>query len=196
MPETFLDAGDCAEHWLAFQYLTGELNPQEASDFEARLSTDLRLQIALADSVLLTTGLVETQKPCPSPRMLRRRSAGIRFWSGAVTLAALCLLGVGQLLQLLQPASIAERSMAQGFDDRSAADAAKMLALWSQLDDQMDVKSTVTAADVSPIDDPVDDDFGGDDEASDLEVPDWMLAAVLKEELHREDADLVGEEQL
>lgn len=181
---------DPADHWLAYRYLTGELSDDEAAACEARLKSDLSLQVALAECVELTSGLARLSRP-PAVVSASRRVAGLRESSSGVSgragvwaAAVVVLLAAGLLLTSasLTPQHVArhEGGNAQVLDPSS------VLAMWSELGD--DSHSSADRGErVEKF-----DSFSEEE----LDIPDWMLLAVLEESDEGDDAEPLQGHQL
>jgi hypothetical protein len=177
---------DSADHWLAYRYLTGELSDDEAAACEARLAGDLSLQVALAECVELTSGLARLSRT-PAVTAASRHTVGLPALSGRPGVwaaAAVVLLAAGLLLTTasLTPHHVArhEGGEAQVFD------ASSVLAMWSELGD--DNHSSVDRGERTEKFDPFDEE--------ELDIPDWMLLAVLDESDEDEGAEPLQEQQL
>jgi hypothetical protein len=180
---------DPADHWLAYRYLTGELSDDEAAACEARLQSDLSLQVALAECVELTSGLSHLSRP-PAVVSASRRvaglpdSSGVSGRAGVWAAAAVVLLAAGLLLTSasLTPQQVArhEGGNAQVLDPSS------VLAMWSELGD--DSHSSADRGERAEKFDPFSEE--------ELDIPDWMLLAVLEESDEGEDAEPLQEHQL
>lgn len=185
---------DSADHWLAYRYLTGELSDDEVAACEARLESDLPLQVALAECVELTSGLarlswrpaVRAASPASSTTAGGRKDAyrALRrspMWA----VAAVGLLAVGLLFM---SALVAPRQMAWQDRHGTAAqvlDASSVVAMWSELGDEGDLASVgETESKLGSLHD------------DDLEIPDWMLVAVLEESDEEEGDETPQERQL
>jgi hypothetical protein len=184
-PDTLRDSPD---HWLAYRYLTGELNDDEGAACETRLADDLSLQVALAECVILTTGLARV-----SPRAVVRpasRSHGDRddsyrpspVWAAA----AVGLLAVGLLFTsaLMAPQQMAWQDTAGS--PAQVLDASSVVALWSELADEGEPATDRSERGMK---------FDAFDE-EDLDVPNWMLVAVFEESDEADETEPRQEHQL
>lgn len=179
---------DAADHWLAYRYLTGELSDDEAAACEARLQSDLALQVALAQCVELTNGLASLSRP-PAARSARRAvglpdSSGVSGRSAVWAAAAVVLLAAGLLLTTasLTPQHIARHEGGDG----QVLDPSSVLAMWSELGD--DSHSSADRGERAEKFDPFSEE--------ELDIPDWMLLAVLEESDEGEDAEPLQGHQL
>lgn len=184
---------DSADRWLAYRYLTGELSDNEAAACEARLESDLPLQVALAECVELTCGLARLSGHCAvksacSPSTVAGRDEWSRSHrrSPLRLAAAVGLLAVGLLFT---SALITPRQMAwhdgEGHDSQ-VLDPSSVMAMWSELGDESD-QSPDGGERVAKL-----ESFSDDD----LEIPDWMLVALLEEADEGDDDEPPQEQQL
>ena len=151
-------------HTLALRYALGELAGAEALAFESRLEADQSAREALAEAVILSSALrqlpaVESKvarsaAPVHQPASRRSRMAVM------VTCAAACLMIV-VLVKLPQ----GDHSIAH----RNRVEATDIVRTWSELGND----------DLAHSD--LDSDLMRDDASSD--IPDWMVAAVLEEDV-------------
>lgn len=169
------------DHWLAFAYLSGELSDTETRAFEARLAHDTGAQTALADIVSLTTGICETAV-AGAGKLSRRDSIRAVRWSGGAVAAAVCLLAIGLLLPSLSVDSHGTVQMADAHFDHELLTSDEFLAAWSTL-------SREAIGDESPH-------LHDDDAEGTLDVPDWMLVAVLEDAAASANSASAEEEQL
>src|SRR5215211_3619404 len=91
--------------WTAFQYISGDLNPDQAADFESLLETNQAAREAVAEAVELgqitSQALLQTMKKEP----LQLASSSHKGWSQLAWMscgAVLCLLFV----LLIQPVQL------------------------------------------------------------------------------------------
>jgi anti-sigma factor RsiW len=169
-------------HWLAALYVSQEISPEEAAEFEELLASDPAAQDALCNWVEITQAVrvIEESLTASSgdsvsthqPRSSRR----LRTWmaAGLGALAAAALIGLGQWIWFGGAATLAIRSQDDGNGSTMAAanwpegftltQVVSLSHAASHGDgelDAMDGESTLTDAD-----------------ATSLDVPTWMLAAV------------------
>lgn len=192
---------------LAFQYASGELSVEESHGFEAELESDIAVCEALAEAVQLIQALAESRLastavvPLPagtatavSPRSsttlvrptLVASSGSARFVVLSLTLLAAVLAGVLVTGRLSSPGP--GRAVSDGFlpsDSGSVtreSSATEVVKLWSQLE-QTDSESATEFRQETRNTDAEIDGIDVEDlivvSAGDVEVPDWMLAAVL-----------------
>jgi ferric-dicitrate binding protein FerR (iron transport regulator) len=179
-----------ADQWLAYRYLTGELTDAEAADCEARLADDPSLQMALAECVLLTGGLAGVARPPAVRATVRRSSQQPDLWKhshSSWVAAAVCLLAAGLLWSTVSLTSRQTAGDNAGAAQVAVLDPSSVVAMWSELhvdSASHDQGETGTRLESS----------GFDDEQ--LDIPDWMLAAVLAEPVEGEDAVPAQEQQL
>lgn len=149
---------------LAFRYVSGELAADEAALFEVRLADDQVARDALADAVELCAAMtigccdLATQSP-QTNRPTRRRIAAVL----AASLAGVAVIAiVGQ--QLVKHGG---RDFAGGSRSSFAPHtASSILSLWGEL------RGQDAAVDGE-------DDDNGADVARAMEVPEWMLTALV-----------------
>lgn len=164
------------DHWLAQQYVLGELSPQAAGAFEARLADDAVLCQRVADATLLigtleVIGTLAATRPRVATCAVGSAKPGRRTAAfAAVAAVAFCLL-VSVMPRPDEPAPPDHRASANG------GVATKLLSLWrgqSEWRAQGDVlRSTIG-------NDSENDSFDDADWSSD-QVPSWMIAAVALE---------------
>lgn len=199
---------DSADHWLAYRYLAGELTDEEAAACEMRLADDLSLQTALAECVLLegrlnalmrspsgsgtARGAVRGSQSRPDSRgprnagSCRPRNAGsCRPRNGWALIAALCLVSVGLLWTAA--AVTPPQTLSGGAANGAVLNSASVVAMWSALDvtKVFPAESRETLLKLDLL-----------DEEPDLEIPDWLLAAVLAETAEDEAPGTLQEHQL
>lgn len=144
--------------WLANCYVAGELSADEAAAFEARLETDVAACDAVARTMELNLAIAAafdappaTLSPQPSVVLPSR-------WTGAVITAVAATAVAAASVALM----IGHGSTTNGLARKDSAD--RLVAAWASGE-----AARNSAADVGPSD--VADD-------SDLDPPDWMLAAL------------------
>lgn len=172
--------------WLAFQYIAGELNEGESSEFESRLATDQDACEAVAKAVELAEvtsmaergPVVEVRLPRPSNADWARRVT----WMVCGAAACLLLLVIAQHIESKGPAAIASVESAGELRDaeqiapvgRRIPEGSPELALaWVHARSNT---TTVELADASglPVDELVLDVTG----LSEITAPTWMVAAL------------------
>jgi hypothetical protein len=160
--------------WTAFQYISGDLNPDEAAGFESLLETNQAAREAVAEAVELghitSKALLQTMKKEP----LQLASGSHKGWSQVAWMscgAALCLLFV----LLIQPVQLfnllADRGVNQAI--RSTTESPELALAWAQ------TRDTVTADDSAEVSD---GNAARDSEQlpeDEIATPSWMLAAVV-----------------
>lgn len=140
---------------LAQQYLLGELSGPETEAFEERLANDAVLGEALADVVLLHESLTGAPaRRVPAQSLVTNRRIR-QFWWGA---AAAVAVGAVALTQLPGPRGGLARSGQLNVDRPEVYD-----ALFSREDDDFPAVELVNV-------------YAEDD--AELDVPDWMVAAL------------------
>jgi hypothetical protein len=138
-------------HWTAFLYLGGDLPPDEATRFEARLADDQGARDALAGAVELAEALAIVG---PEFRP-RRRAFGRRALVGALATAAAACVALA-----ISPWS---RPVVEDRPDASAVAIA-----WSSLRSGLDAEP----APVASI-----EDEGEIEPSTDRPLPSWLLSA-------------------
>lgn len=165
--------------WQAFLYLSGEMSPAEIAAFERLLETDQTAREAVAAAVHLVgtvagTPIPETVPVAALPRISSRKRGLIALAaSAAVVLVALSVIGPGG--RQSRDDNLAATTRPVHLPDLNAVPISEMLALWNQAD-RSDHRW--------PDDEDSDDEspsFTGDEEAEELTVPGWLLAAVASE---------------
>ena len=143
--------------WLAFQYVHGEISPDDVEAFEQRLLRDVALCDSVAKASLLTSAIATSeasvqpvQRHVPSDRGLSRATAVV---------SSLCCC-VGLILVLSQPALF--RSSEVG-DSAPIMDTDLLVTVWADSGDS--------------IEHPEELDFVVPED-EDLNIPDWMLAGI------------------
>lgn len=192
-------------HWLAFQYISGELSGSEHAKFELRLAGDSALCEAVARQVMICESIVATSiaptgnsqpsinqvaaaKSTFDPSNATVKVAGCETtgaagfgkrssnsWTAVACTAACMALTVWACLF-----SVADNPQMVADYDEPASE--RLVQYW------VDVKQDVTAP-VTLLSSQVDDlsDWEDDDPNSDeVVVPDWMLAAVTSEQMNDE----------
>jgi hypothetical protein len=179
---------DSADHWLAYRYLTGELSDDEAAACEARLADDLSLQLALAECVSLVGGLARLSQRAavrPTSRGAAGRDGSFRpspVWAAA----AVGLLAVGLLFT---SALVAPQQMAWQDGEgpsQQVLNPSSVVAMWSQLGDESETSPDRSGRGLKF-------DAWDDEE---LDIPDWMLVAVLDESDESDEIEPRQEHQL
>lgn len=156
-----------ADQWQAYRYVTGELTDTEAASFESRLAEDVSLQTELADAVTLATGLLQVQiTASPSKRSASLQMPLLKRWP-IVTTAAVCLLACG-LVMTLKPLATHDIPIVESAGDGAGLDAVSVVSMWSALGESDSLALTAAS-----------DAHGGTDDDTPLDVPNWMLLAVL-----------------
>jgi hypothetical protein len=158
--------------WRAFCYVTGEMSPDEADDWELRLAEDEQASAAVARAVALIGALLagapETvARPARGEAPVDSLIQGRWRWT-ASAIAALALVGMGVAL-LYRPQFGADGTIG----GRHRALPMKWMALWSEGDDarnELDFNAVPSRL-IADIDD-----------ADRLDVPTWMLAALKSDE--------------
>ena len=146
-------------NWLAFRYVAGELDATEAASFEARMLDETAACEAVARMALLcetTYAAFDSQPSLPASRPSATRRLGIKATvasvAGVVALAAL---------------------MTQQVASRLPSDDVEVARLWTA--------SSMSSAGDSVTASSLDDGDGNASESvqgNELDVPEWMLAAV------------------
>lgn len=169
-------------HWLAALYVAEEASPEEAAEFEALLSSDLAAQEALCNWIEITQAvrLVEGALPRAlkelTPAQARSSRRRLRSWmaAGLGALAAAVLIALGQWMWMGGGQALAVRPAEDGTGSTLPA------AGWPEGFTLTQVVS------LSHVASHAEGDFGPldaeatltDADATTLDVPTWMLAAV------------------
>jgi ferric-dicitrate binding protein FerR (iron transport regulator) len=142
---------DHDRHWQAFLYVSGEMSPAEAEEFEAQLADDQTAREAVADAVQLLATMAASVTPAATEITATPQSIPqSRHFAALVTVAALVLVCLS-LIHLRQ-------------SGRDNSPARELVSLWAESQ--------------SLTDDSVEADGASNGEDEDLTVPGWMLAAV------------------
>ncbi|MEZ5942627.1 MAG: hypothetical protein R3C18_14635 [Planctomycetaceae bacterium] len=157
-------------HWQAFQYVNGEMTPQEAAAFEERLVGDATLCQLVADEFLLCE-TIRAAEQVSGPVVATRDASNRRNTYqivGIATLAAALLLTFG--LQFWSAPS--ESGVQPAFVAEADETAPEVLVAWSEL------HASPIESDQQAISDSEfrEADFEFSSESLG-EVPDWMLIA-------------------
>lgn len=153
--------------WLAMQYVLGGLSDAERNAFEERLPTDLQLceAVTAASRLVLTAhAALEANSSSISIRRDSRRRTSGRSWSALVVTAA------AMAMALLLVVRIPVKSPTDARVANDSPQAAELVSLWRS-------GSNANDDDSDDMDDVIDD-------AADVAVPSWMLAAVSIEAGH------------
>lgn len=144
--------------WLANCYVSGELSVEETAAFEARLEADVAACEAVARAMELNLAIAaafETQPATLNPRIAVNSPAR---WSGAA-ITALAATAVAAASVALM---VGHSSSTNGLARKDGAD--RLVAAW--------------ASGEAARNDSADDDSLDVANDSDLDPPDWMLAAL------------------
>ena len=170
--------------WQACLYAQGEMSADERAAFEAQLENDTELCEQVAEAVMLADVVVEAshQPEISKPVSTERFQAG-RFWVSTLLTACLMVaLLVGNGLR--QSSNPGESQFADnnstGVSDDVVDDT--MIRLW--VDSKMDPDSQSSLAEADP---PHGSVARTEIEQEELNVPDWMLAAVQYESKEESD---------
>jgi hypothetical protein len=173
--------------WSAFCYLSGEMSPAEAEQFEARLADEQEVREALARAVELTQVVAAAESQCGEPvvaAQLRRTSWTTRIsWMAVGGLAAAALAMVWSSGSLGIWPSKEDPQLAQQHNE---AQHNELAAFWAETRDELQ-----SASEIGPLHPRTLINGEGDDEAgeSDLaaaggdellaaDAPSWMTVAI------------------
>lgn len=178
--------------WLANCYVTGELSTEEAAAFEARLEND----IAACDAVAQATELNLVVAAAFESQPIERRSATIRLSLLAVRPSRLTTSRTtGGLITALATAAIAAASLALMFGHRvTPANNELAQSTKSELlpKDRAQRLIAAWASGEADRNIAIDEDFDDLAHDSDLDPPDWMLAALTVDATQMQDSDNLG----
>ena len=164
--------------WEAFQYVSGDLTVEESEQFELRMADDADLCDAVAEATLLTLSVAElpagsesislqaaaTQEQVPQQSRSAHRAI-------ATIVSLTCCLALGVFLlrspSAPSPASSTEATVA----DQTTDNAEDLVNAWADSFADEESETEVAVAD-------------------ELEVPDWMFAAMTLPELEDEHSDM------
>ena len=142
---------DHDRNWQAFLYVSGEMSPAAAEEFELQLADDQSAREAVADAVQLLATMAAGVKPAAAdPIAMPQSISPARNFAALVTVAALVLVCLS-VIHLRQ-------------SGRDNAPARELVSLWAESR--------------SLTDDSVEADGASNGGDEDLTVPGWMLAAV------------------
>lgn len=151
-------------HWTAFLYMSGDLDADEASAFEARLADDPTAREALVDAVDLAEALAVV-----GPEFRARRRPIVRLVVAAsVFAAAACVaLSIG---------------LRHGSTPSDRPDASDVALAWSSLraGDDADGSAVLVGSPMAEVVQSVDLDAETDaevDASADRALPSWLLSA-------------------
>jgi hypothetical protein len=176
--------------WQAFAYWADELSAAERARFEALLEDDQAAREALARVVELSHAVIAAESLAVEPVARKAASPSRRVfaWTAGLTASALALL-LGFL-------------MGQNFDTHSSSNVVRpidpdLASIWSDIRSNwgdiatsQQLASVELAKDVGDFEDAggLEDQTGTDWDASDLETPSWMTAALLNQPAAADDA--------
>lgn len=169
------------ELWRAFEYVSGDLNEQDAEDFEQQMLTDNSLCEAVAEAVRLSVDVAACtdtaeQRLFVQQTESRQASPDSRSVTAATVVTICCCLALTALLAVFVSKETSVPIAKTGGRIQAANLDAELL---------VDVWVESVAADA------VAETEHSDDFSSDLDVPDWMLAALtLADVAGREDSDM------
>jgi hypothetical protein len=155
--------------WQAFQYVSGELCAEECETFERQLQDSAGLCEAVAEVVLLTSEIAacgQSRSIVPSASLeasQQARSTARKNRAVAALTAICCCLG---LVLILSQGPIATDSAVDVVSGQETIDAEYLVTAWA----------------VSSAPEVVASEFYESGE-TELDVPDWMLAAVTLSEM-------------
>lgn len=175
--------------WQAFQYLTGELPPDAARDFERQLADDPRVRMSLVRMTQLHELLAASQNlpavPTPGPVATGRGDRSAARWGLAV--ATLCLV-VTAVVSWSSVSDAPERreSTTQQSDAAAAPESpvedseqlATLVEFWTHSSSPQDSLAPDTGAFESEADGAGLADSSTLSASSFVDVPGWMLVAV------------------
>lgn len=157
--------------WLAFQYIAGELGPEDSAAFESRLANDQAACEAVAGAVELAEmmALAENRVAAPvAPVISKTKSAWTRRLTWMACSAAACLA----FLLVVQPFS-RSRLQSDSVVVSGGSQSPELALAWAQTRDAIVVGDSQDAIDVgmSP-----ETEMAMEDSIS---APSWMLEAVV-----------------
>jgi len=168
---------------LAFQYLTNELSDCDYESFERQMEHDQEAREALARVVQITQTLGAVQRSCPitpasiSPPVLQPAVRWQRAtWAiGAIAACLALLLGY----QTWQNSNTnTDRSVTSNSTATRNADSPQLAFAWLEAVDELAISGDETVVG-SPLEsEEVAADERFEDESSQYDAPDWMLAAI------------------
>lgn len=165
--------------WQAFLYLSGEMSAAEIAAFERLLESDQAAREAVASAVHLVGAVAEAPiaEKLPAafvPRSSSRTRAFVALAaSAAMVFVALSLIEPGS--QRAREENLAATTRPVHLPDLNAVPISELGALWNQADrSEQGWPDDEDGDDESPS-------FTMDEEAGELTVPGWLLAAVASE---------------
>lgn len=153
---------DDDRHWQAFCYLQGEMSADEAEQFEQQMLNDADLCAAVAETSLLTSAVSAVPPATITPALStagRKTSSGRRVTASLAVAAAVCCCAAATLYLSVDRSSGTASSSVTG----RISDADFLVTAWA---DSMESESEPETGSPETTDD------------EELNVPDWMLAAV------------------
>lgn len=173
--------------WQAFLYTEGEMSAEELTAFEARLENDTELCEQVAEAVILTDVIAAaSHQPMLAKPVRTERFAAGRFWTSTILTACLMVaLLVGNSLRTPSDSQdLKLHGHVRPIVEENISDE-NVIRLWVET-------SPTTLAEAEPFTGPI-----SPVEVEELNVPDWLLAAVqyeTVEETHEETPSLDREE--
>lgn len=158
--------------WDAFRYISGDCSSEESIVFESRLAEDPVLRECVVEAVQLSAALVGEPMPAV-PVVQSRRSKKSRFQFVATAVVGL-VCGVLLMVVWKTPAANEVVQKLNASDDIELADAELMLSFWSSEREEAAPDGGESVASV-------DDDL---ELVAELDVPDWLVAAVTLSEMN------------
>lgn len=162
--------GMAGSHWLALQYVLGELNERDAAAFEERLAVDQNARDRVVDAVRLVEsvsqsrlGVVQNQPAKSVWNQRRARFAGL-------ALATVVLISLGLFISEFNESTPHNANQARSTPVDTESE--RLLALWTESG-----ASLPALSESESYDEGTSEGFGS------LMPPDWMLAAVEQEML-------------
>jgi hypothetical protein len=159
-------------HWLAFQYVCGELPADDAAAFERRLEDDQAAREAVAEAVGLTEAVTFLSPAMATPRRPARYALG---WMAAGAAACLAVVLCARTMPALAPGPQAPIRKPGGEADRALA------RTWLKLHEDAEAAASEPADDVFGLDEPTmlaeaEPAPGGEPDGM-ADMPPWLLEA-------------------
>lgn len=171
--------------WQAFRYVSAEMSPEEAESFEDRMLANTDVCEAVAEATRLT-GIIAVSdiKPDASLVCLAEDVSATRPWWSSVaasTAVCCCLMLIGLMtlrLQTVDESPSGHETVMESAD--GLADAELLVNAWVDSVSAEDVLDSDTVESVQ----------------ADLDVPEWMIAAVTLSDIEGVDGDDMPVERL
>ena len=153
------------QFWQAFQFVAGELPDAQSEAFELQMLDSPTLCEAVSEAVRLSAAVaagVESPKPIARPTIVRCESPSRRRRSFGKSVVAISATVCCCLLLLLVVSSDSNFESAIAIDDDATEEAELLVSAWAS----------------GFADDVGDEADDAEFDQQELDVPDWMLAAV------------------